>query len=196
MLKFHSTAMIQIKSPFTLTQLIEAFGKPDLEELFKVKLSEFIELKNAEDTLHRERSWVKIVQTWMTEVPPGQQQAPYAILLEVMKLKHEQAVEKAQKQIRYWERLLQGVQDGFKYDTETLKQVPLELVIGEAIRSSNGRSLWLCPLHEEKTPSFTGYANNTFYCFGCGSGGDVIELVQAIHKCDFTTACKRLTALQ
>ena len=45
----------------------------------------------------------------------------------------------------------------------------------------------LCPFHGEKTPSFTvypkGYINNkrkaqpnaTFYCFGCGVAGDVIN---------------------
>jgi hypothetical protein len=46
----------------------------------------------------------------------------------------------------------------------------------------------LCPFHGEKTPSFTvypkGYIDNkthkqqehaSFYCFGCGEGGDIIE---------------------
>ena len=32
----------------------------------------------------------------------------------------------------------------------------------------------LCPFHSEKTPSFTVYPENgSFYCFGCGVGGDV-----------------------
>lgn len=34
-----------------------------------------------------------------------------------------------------------------------------------------------CPLHNEDTPSFRYYEySNTYYCFGCGSGGDVIQL--------------------
>lgn len=40
------------------------------------------------------------------------------------------------------------------------------------------RNRALCPLHSEDTPSFVAYPKtNSFYCFGCCIGGDVISLV-------------------
>ena len=39
------------------------------------------------------------------------------------------------------------------------------------------RPVCKCPLHEEDTPSMRWYEEtNTFYCFGCRAGGDVIQL--------------------
>ena len=36
----------------------------------------------------------------------------------------------------------------------------------------------LCPFHGEKTPSFNIYTENgSFFCFGCGVGGDVITFI-------------------
>ena len=40
-----------------------------------------------------------------------------------------------------------------------------------------------CPFHNEKTPSLRIYTDtNTFYCFGCGMGGDVISFVAHLFK--------------
>ncbi len=57
-----------------------------------------------------------------------------------------------------------------------------------------GRNLvGLCPFHSEKTPSFNIYTENgSFYCFGCGAGGDVITFVMKIENLDYMEAVKFL----
>ena len=51
----------------------------------------------------------------------------------------------------------------------------------------------LCPFHSEKSPSFTVYPNdNSFYCFGCGAGGDQISFVMRAEHLDYPDAIKFL----
>lgn len=66
---------------------------------------------------------------------------------------------------------------------ETLKQaVPIEQVArhyGEFKLAGNGRLLGHCLAlgHEDRTPSLTVFTDTQrFKCFGCGLGGDVIDL--------------------
>lgn len=51
----------------------------------------------------------------------------------------------------------------------------------------------LCPFHSEKSPSFAVYGHNqSFYCFGCGAGGDVITFIRRIENLDYIDAVKFL----
>lgn len=51
----------------------------------------------------------------------------------------------------------------------------------------------LCPFHNEKTPSFTVYpATQSFYCFGCGAGGDAITFLKKVENLDYLDAVKTL----
>lgn len=51
----------------------------------------------------------------------------------------------------------------------------------------------LCPFHNEKTPSFTVYTDsNSFYCFGCGVGGDIFTFTKLIENLDYIEAVKAL----
>ncbi len=58
----------------------------------------------------------------------------------------------------------------------------------------SGRGLvGLCPFHNERTPSFHLYPETgSFYCFGCGAGGDVISFVRRIENLDYMEAVKFL----
>ena len=51
------------------------------------------------------------------------------------------------------------------------------------LRRVGDRWVGLCPLpdHEEKTPSFTVYPDDHWWCFGCNRGGDVLDLHQLAH---------------
>lgn len=53
----------------------------------------------------------------------------------------------------------------------------------------------LCPFHNEKTPSFTVFpATKSCYCFGCGSGGDVITFIMRTENLDYVEALEFLAA--
>ena len=51
----------------------------------------------------------------------------------------------------------------------------------------------LCPYHNEKTPSFTVFpATQSFYCFGCGAGGDCISFTMKAENLEYVPAVEFL----
>ena len=82
---------------------------------------------------------------------------------------------------------------------ETIEQVLMRTDIATLIGSyislkRAGTNLkGLCPFHSEKTPSFTVYpADNSFYCFGCGAGGDPITFIRKRENLDYPDAVEFL----
>ena len=50
-----------------------------------------------------------------------------------------------------------------------------------------------CPFHSEKTPSCTVYPDTqSFYCFGCGAGGDVISFTMRMENLPYREAVRLL----
>lgn len=61
------------------------------------------------------------------------------------------------------------------------------------LRRRGRNMVGLCPFHNEKTPSFNLYPENgSFYCFGCGAGGDVITFIRRIENLDYIEAVRFL----
>lgn len=91
-----------------------------------------------------------------------------------------------------------------RIDVAAIKQAyPLAAVAsaryGVEFRRAGARRLTACcplPGHaHDRDPSFTVYAEQeSFYCFGCRRGGDVIRLVQVMEGIDFREAVDRLTS--
>ena len=74
---------------------------------------------------------------------------------------------------------------------EVLLRNDIESVIGSyvSLKRAGSNLKGLCPFHSEKTPSFTVYPqDNSFYCFGCGAGGDVISFIRKKENLDYPDA--------
>ncbi len=90
--------------------------------------------------------------------------------------------------MRISERFIQELQD----------KIDIEQVISSSISlKRRGKTLvGLCPFHNEKTPSFTVYPESrSFYCFGCGAGGDVISFVRRMENLDYIEAVKSVAQM-
>jgi len=69
-----------------------------------------------------------------------------------------------------------------------------QVISGYVNLKRRGRNLiGICPFHNEKTASFTVYPEtDSFYCFGCGAGGDVVTFTMRIENLDYIDAVKML----
>lgn len=82
-----------------------------------------------------------------------------------------------------------------RFIQELQERIDIEDVISSYVNlKRRGKTLvGLCPFHNEKTPSFTVYPESrSFYCFGCGAGGDVISFVRRMDNLDYVEAVKSL----
>lgn len=80
---------------------------------------------------------------------------------------------------------------------EVLRRNDIESVIGSyvSLKRAGSNLKGLCPFHSEKTPSFTVYPqDNSFYCFGCGAGGNAITFIRKRENLDYPDAVEFLAA--
>ena len=81
------------------------------------------------------------------------------------------------------------------YIDEVVRRNDISDVVGSYVQLKRKGRLYggLCPFHSEKSPSFYVYPDTqSFYCFGCGAGGDVITFIKKINNLDYVEAVKLL----
>lgn len=95
-------------------------------------------------------------------------------------------VRKRVKKVRFSEEFL----------SELRARTDIEELVGKytEIKHRGSRTpVALCPFHSEKTPSFVIYRDTqSYYCFGCGAGGDAVTFVKNIERLDYTEAVRFL----
>jgi DNA primase len=78
---------------------------------------------------------------------------------------------------------------------EIRSRCDIEEIVGHYVTLKRAGSNYsgLCPFHSEKSPSFTVFpASQSFYCFGCGAGGDVITFIRREENLDYVEAIEFL----
>jgi KaiC/GvpD/RAD55 family RecA-like ATPase len=85
--------------------------------------------------------------------------------------------------------------DLVKSAKQSLGERAAEIIVNELnIEKWNSNSLkGCCPIHEDKTPSFSwNKKNNSFKCFGCGASMDIISYYTDYRHMNFIEAVKEL----
>jgi len=85
------------------------------------------------------------------------------------------------------------------YDVLSIRRAsPIEEVVacsGVTLRPNGRRLIGVCPFHDDGRPSLVVYPQNeSYFCFGCGAGGDVIDFVARLHGVGFREAAAMLSA--
>jgi|SRR5665811_206677 len=73
-----------------------------------------------------------------------------------------------------------------KEEIQMAKSYPISRILGS-------KKLVFCPLHKDDVPSLSiNHQKNLWRCFGCGKGGNVVQLVMGMEGISFTTAVRKL----
>lgn len=83
------------------------------------------------------------------------------------------------------------------YDTDAIRRdhpiADVAVASGLQLRPTGGRLIAVCPFHGDARPSLVVYpSTRSYYCFGCGAGGDVLDFVGRLHRVDFREAAALL----
>ncbi|MBL7057809.1 hypothetical protein ISS03_00585 [Patescibacteria group bacterium] len=90
----------------------------------------------------------------------------------------------------------QAQNSGFIDINVIIEKVLLSVYVEEnysSVRSLGDKLAMRCPFHDDKNPSLCVYKESeSFYCFGCGKAGNVVNFVSFEQNLDFYEALKYL----
>ena len=118
---------------------------------------------------------------------------------EWIKIDAVQKLIETENQIAILKRIISTSKNKYSKDWITEEQIqqaleiPIETLIDQPLRRIGKTLVGLCPLHNEKHPSFHIYPEtNSCWCFGCCQGGNSINFVRLLHSYNFQEAVKYL----
>lgn len=188
------TSYQQINTPkLTDKELVELF--PDAKEIIELKIKECkLAIRKKEKEIQFQLAKLYALKTdsfseWFGEEIIKQFVMPELTALEktFFRLRRFQNLFSPKKELRNSTHFEEKIEIARRFPIEELARSKLEL------RQAGRNFISLCPLHNERTPSFYVYPEtNSFYCFGCNQGNDVINLAMALYGLTFKEAVEML----
>jgi len=177
---------------FTDKKLLEIF--PEVKEIIPERIKA-LEQKRAEfsDTIKKKLTLIKYKITdefsrwfWREWVKVNEGEELLKTEKYITRLKILQSVGKG--------RILKGWLT--EEDIQRARSVPIENIINQPLKKVGKILIGLCPLHNEKHPSFRIYTEtNSCWCYGCNQGGDVINFAMLLHGLSFPEAVRQLNGI-
>jgi len=120
---------------------------------------------------------------------------------EAMLSRYRRLLQEAQRgrdRFDYYYKVSKGKIDMKTLDLSEIKKIPIgNFMTGkQGIGGNRSRQSFCCPFHNEDSPSFIWYVDqNSYHCYGCNMGGDVIDFYMKMFKVEFKEAIKELSKL-
>jgi len=175
---------------FTDKELLQIF--PEAKAIISEKIAEWIEERN--EILNTIKKKLTLIKHRVSNV------SSQWFWREWVKVSDGEELLKTDNHIGRLKRLLmtaRGWKPKGRLTEEQIQQalaVPIENLINQPLRKSGKALVGLCPLHNERHPSFYVYPEtNSCWCYGCNQGGDVINFIKLLHGYSFKKAVRYLT---
>ena len=170
-------------------ELMEIF--PEAKEVIPLKIKEY----------EKERGiLLSFLKNKLTEIKNISDPFSKFFWREWVKINEGQELLEADKNIARLKRLLSVGQNKHIKGQLTEDQIeralarPIERLMDQETRNTGKNISSRCPFHQDKNPSFYIYPEtNSFYCFGCNKGGNVINFVEIKYGYSFKQAVEYLT---